>query len=519
MTDIRLDDWANDLATLGSIRDKATGLKFQRRSRLQREELEALYEQGPIPARVVDKLPFEAFREGWALDKIKTTNDSEIDVPALMERLQAELLVDERFAQASRWSRLYGGNLMTLPIVDGRKPSEPIDLVNAQLIFPPNNIVADDAPPLTYDSAFGSPTYRQILSYQVAGLNTTAALLDVHHSRTIAFEPIELPLEARLRSFSNNGWGPSVLDRLFDDLGKEGSTRSHAVSMLYLASILVVKLEGLRAALKTKGGKEDVRKILDSMRSNMDVLGLLGLDKADEIITVQHTITGIDKLITVMRNALAAAADMPREILFNESPEGLSAGELSGPQEIWFATVRAYQKDVLTPALRRFLEIVFVIWNVPIASFQIKWAPLFVKSEETTAETAKKNAEADAIYMAAGVVTPEQVRKHRFVDGRMDPLEITVEEADAMAVEQAATLAAAPAPPDMPEPDDALSVEDAAVRLGMHTRTLTAAMGRGELRHWGIGKRRTVSLAEVAALSRGHETPPVSEITLATPTE
>lgn len=554
----RLDDWQNTLATLGSVRDKATGITFGRRKRLRRRELESMYEQNPICARVVDKIADDAFREGWEL--IDHDAPDNFDMQDLMQRLQTDLHIDARMDKAVRWSRLYGGAILALGIIDGRKVHESIDPENIQMFFPPTVIVAEDAPPLTYDAAFGSPTYREVLSYQVSGLIATQQpILEIHHSRVVKFEPIELPLEARIRTFTeNNGWGPSVLDRLFDDLGNEGSTRKHAVSMLYIASILYVKLVGLRDQLKQQGGEDHVRKVLSSLRANLDVLGLLGLDAEDDVASVQHTIQGLDRLIDKMRDALAAASDMPREILFNETPNGLRGGELSGAQDLWYATVGAFQEKVLTPALTRLLKLIFIAWRVPITKFSIRWKPLFTKSDETVAETQEKNSRTDETYHRMGVLSAGEIRQQRFVDGNLGQLDIAQEDAGqtpggsgtdilpALEIVKAvaageiprdagaqlllaagfspmllgsagqgeASGAGVPAASQLPMPDDAMDIRDAAKRLGMHTRTLSAAIDRGELSYWGVGSRRSVSLQAVAELARAHEAavgPPLVE--------
>jgi len=58
-------------------------------------------------------------------------------------------------------------------------------------------------------------------------------------------------------------------------------------------------------------------------------------------------------------------------------------------------------------------------------------------------------------------------------------------------------------------PADMISVQQAAARIGVPTRTITRAMELGQLRWWGFGSRRNVSLADVIKLGAsgggGHE--------------
>lgn len=574
MTAVRVDDWKSMMSALGSVRDKATGLTFQRRTRLRRNTLDHLYAQHPLAARVVDRLPFDAFREGWEFGSIK----GEGDPAELHTRLQDQLHVDEELAQAVRWSRLYGGSLAAMGIVDGRGPSEPVDWQRIQGLTRLVVVAADDAIPTHYDSMFGSETYRQILNYQLVGLTGSQPLLDIHHSRVIRFEPINIPLEARIRDGNANGWGPSVLERLFDSLGRYGSSLNHSVSMLYIASILFVQLNDYRKWMTNDEGRANMKAFLETFRQGLDVLGIAGLDAMDKMGTVSHTIPGIHEVIDRCKNDVAASAEMPREILFNESPAGLNAGQLSGPQEIWFALVSAFQQAVLTPALDRIIKVAFTAWRVPITSWKIVWKPLWTKSDEVTAATMKTLAETDAIYLTAGVLQPEPVYEHRIVQGRMGPIEVPDEEEEEQAplalggirpedVEayNQATAPAAPeerpdlsqaieivkavqageiprdsgaallasagyslallgsagleppmeeqptvAPSGVPEPEDAVPVRDAAKRFGMSTRNLTNRINSGELDYWQIGSRKTVSLAAVQALATRHRLPPES---------
>ena len=445
----RADDWKNTMTSLGGVKDKHSGITYCRRRRLSRQVVEAMYEQNPIAARVVDRLPYDALRNGWEIQKW----DADVplaDAQKKIERLDPDAALD----QGTKWSRLYGGSLITLPVMDNRKPEQPMGV--PERMFKPSVIESFNAVPREYDDGFGSPTYRKVLSYDIVGL--TQEQIKVHHSRVIKFEPIELPPEALLdNTGSSFGWGPSVLDRLFDDLGRDGAARSHAISMMYIASLLHVQLDGFRKEHKTKGGKKQLRKFMEEVRKTLDATGILGLDAADVIGSTSLNVTGAHELIEKMRNALAAAADMPKEILFNESPAGLNAGELSGPQELWFANVSAFQEHVLTPALRRILDVAFAAWGFNVSSYEIVWNPLWTKSERSTAEVNKMNMETDRGYFEMGSAGPEEFRKHRFVDGKVGQLEVAADEVaeplsfteeDVQAQEQAVAAANGPTAPE-----------------------------------------------------------------------
>jgi hypothetical protein len=263
---------------------------------------------------------------------------------------------------------------------------------------------------------------------------------------------------------------------------------------------------------------------------------------------------------------------MPREILYNESPTGLRGGDLSGPQQIWHASVRQYQRDEVEPILDRVLEVYFASRGIPAWRWSIEWPDLWSPDEESEAGTYKQRAEADQTYVALGVVTPDELRAARFEDEASGGVQLepraAPEEGDDVAAaspedeamngaqissmveimraynagemtyrqalgvlgtafprlagREADVLGPEPeegtddggpkaeAPSLLPQPDDVIGVREAAARFGLPTRTLTLAMERGQLPYWQFGGRRVVSLTAVEALGRetGSGAPP-----------
>lgn len=511
-TAVRADSWSNPNTSLGSIKDKSVGLTFSRRDRLSRETLEAAYEQNPIVARVVDRLVDDAFRNGWELCDLDAPD---VDPAELMSKLD-DLRVNQQLARAARWSRKYGGALVAMPVLDSGDADDPlyVERLAGKRMLPLQAVSAHDARPLETDVGFLSPTYGKTLLYQVQGL--AGSSVDVHHSRVIKFEPIELPPHALLNAgYGSTGWGPSVVDRLWDALGKHGASMQHAIGMMYISSLLYMQIDGYRDKVVSNGGPEIMRDHAAAMRQALDAYGVLMLDGRDKVGNLTLTTAGAHELIDRARDYLAAAADMPREILFNESPAGLNAGQLSGPQELWFAKVSAFQEEVLTPALDRVLEIAFACWGVPATSWRIAWKPLWVRSDEAQAALALQLAQADAIYLDKAVISPEEVRKHRFEDGKTTPVELepAVEYAldlsgeEVEAYEQSEVDEAGPAPSADPAPGDLVSPREAASTFSVPTRTITRQIQLGTLRYWGLGSHKRVSLADVHKLARGHEAP------------
>jgi hypothetical protein len=67
---------------------------------------------------------------------------------------------------------------------------------------------------------------------------------------------------------------------------------------------------------------------------------------------------------------------------------------------------------------------------------------------------------------------------------------------------QAPLAAGAPATPaadEGPVPSDVLTVQAAALKFGLKTRSITRLIETNAIRHWGIGSHRVVSLGEIHA--------------------
>jgi phage-related protein (TIGR01555 family) len=440
---LRGDDWSQLVGGLGSIRDKHIGVEFKRRRRLTRRQLETLYEQNPLAARLVDLIVDEALREGWEFETVEHA-----DPIALHERVQKEIQLDRGLEQAGKWSRLYGGALLTVPT--DAKPEWPLGMQTFSNVYPVAVESERNAIPLRTDDRLGSPTYKQTTIYQVTTLS--GASVDMHASHAVPFEPIKLPVEAQLQA-GGLGWGPGVLGRMHDALSRYGASYSYANAMLYTASILYVQFKGWREDYLKPGGPALLERKIATMRAGLDSLGLLGLDGDDKIASVAHSFAGTFEILDRMANMLAASADMPKEILFNESPAGLNAGELSGPQEIWFAKVRAFQRLVLEPAIEHVLAIVFKAWGIK-GAFKIRWKPLWTRSESADAELSAKNAATDKTYWEIGAVSNEEIRTNRFVKSNAGPIVVEPEKL-------AAPLEIDPSAPESAEPVDAATPADA----------------------------------------------------------
>ncbi len=475
----RYDGWQQEVGGLGSTRDKHVGISFDRSGRMNRRSLDAMYESNAIAARYVDLIVDESFREGW---KFK---DASFDGKGadLYKRLRDEMALDASVAQAAKWSRLYGYALNMVPT--NAEPRYPLGLSTPTCMyatFPIAGGACNEVRPLNQDKTLGSATYRKILNHEITPILGGDTVI-VHRSHSYAFEPIPMPYGS-VTNAEGLGVGPSVLDRLFEPLSRYGASHAHANALLYVASIMFLKLDGWSKDYKKVGGPELLQKKIADMRQQLDSLGLLGLDKNDELGTASHSVTGAFQLVEKMSDYLSAHVDMPREILFNESPTGLRGGELSGPQALWYGKVKTYQVKTIEPALRHAIDIAALVWDYG-GDYEIEWAELWKETEKEKAERYKLLSEADRAYFEMGVISSEEIREARFVKGSLSVIEVTAEDIDpldttANEVELPDPEPSQEAPPAQPEKpaDEALSGGQITSLLAIAEKATTGAITR-----------------------------------------
>lgn len=479
------DGWYGEASGLGGSQDKTEGMTFRRRCPLDRDTLEALYEQNPIAARIVDRIVDDGTRAGFDVTDVKDADGNAIEInQAQLESWLDDYGVTKALRQAGKWSRLYGGAVITLAILDQQKPDQPAQPSPSTPLVSVAVVSAAHARPLEQDVGIFSATFGRVLKYQIDGIASTAQ--EVHYTRAISMEAVKLPVDSLqlTRAGTFTGWGPSVLERVFDDLMRDGAAASHAVSMLFSASVLWAKLKNFTADRTAKDGRERMNIAAANIRSVLNGFKLLLMGEGDEVGSHTIQMSGAPEVLDRARERLAAATPYPKEILFNESPAGLNAGQLSGPQEIYYAGVAQWQEDELTPVLDQILAVVFASKGIPAASWNTEWRPLFTKSDETAAETHSKNATADQIYLDQGVVSADEVRTHRFVDGNAGPLEVAAAkepEDTELAPEDFAAQSAAEAPTVA---DEALNGAQSSALLATMEKLNAGAINYEQAKAW-----------------------------------
>jgi uncharacterized protein len=426
----RLDAWHNDLTGFGTSRDKTTHARFLGANLLEVQVLSELYHHSDMAARVVDTLPREMFRKGFSV-KIEDTEATK----AVNEKL-TKLSTRQRYTDAIRWGRLFGGSAILIGANDRRSADRELVPERADDVMWLYVVDRRFLWPLSYYQDEGSPKFGQPETYMVSPMagQLTRTTKVVHESRLILFGGAPTGEQERQE---NGGWDLSVLQRPHGVLRQFDTSWQAIENLLVDGHQAVYKMAGLADAI-SDGDKEYLVKraqLADMARSVVRAMVIDAGDgqetPAEEFERQSVSFESIPQTLDKIMLRLAAAAEMPVTILMGQSPAGMNA---TGESDFrWFYDrTESERVHEVEPELRKLID----LWARTKAGraalgeappeYAIAWPSLWSESPLNEAERRSKLAAADAAYVTAGVLLPEEVALSRFpADGFGEDIVLT----------------------------------------------------------------------------------------------
>jgi phage-related protein (TIGR01555 family) len=252
-----------------------------------------------------------------------------------------------------KWSRLYGGAIGFM-MIDGQKSDTPLRLetvgknqfkgllvLDRWMVEPSlNDLVTEQGPDV------GLPKF-----YTVTADAPALPHMKIHYSRCLRLEGVRLPYWQRL---SENLWGISVLERLWDRMVAFDSATQGAAQLVYKAYLRTYHIKGLREVVAAGGSALDgLVKQIAFMRQTQSLEGITLLDAEDEFATFQYSFSGLSDVILQFGQQLAGALQIPLVRLFGQSPAGLnSTGE--SDLRTYYDGIQQQQEKVLRVPVTRF---------------------------------------------------------------------------------------------------------------------------------------------------------------------
>lgn len=364
-----------------------------------RTQLEWIHRGSWLGGMAVDVVADDMTRAGVDIE-----GDLDPQQVADLESAMVSMGVWEGINDTIKWSRLYGGAIAVM-LVDGQDTSTPLRLntirknqfrgvlsLDRWMVEPSlSELVTDMGPHM------GQPKF-----YTVTANAPGLSRMKIHHSRVIRLEGVRLPYWQRL---TENLWGISVLERLYDRMIAFDSASTGAAQLVYKSYIRTYKIKGLREVVAT-GGKalEGLTSYVDMMRRFQGIEGITLLDGNDDFEGSSHgAFSGLSDAIAQFGQQLAGALGIPLVRLFGQSPMGFSTGETD--LRNYYDSIKQKQEKELRVGMTN-------IYRAMAASEDIPWTPgtklsfrsLWQLSDKEKAEIANTVANAVSSVEGSGII-------------------------------------------------------------------------------------------------------------------
>lgn len=362
-------------------------------------ELEWMYRGSWVCGTVVDCVADDMTRAG-----VEITGDIDPEAMDDFHTVMNSLAIWSEVNDTIKWGRLYGGAIAVM-LIDGQDPATPlrIDAVGKNafkglmvldrwMIQPSlNDLVTEFGPHL------GKPKF-----YQVVTTDPGVPGQKLHYTRCLRIDGVGLPYWQRI---AENGWGMSVIERLFDRLVAFDSTTQGAAQLVYKAHLRTMKVDGLRQIVAA-GGKalEGLMRNIEMIRLMQSNEGMTVIDAKDEFEVNQYTFSGLDNVLLQFGQQLSGASGIPLVRLFGQSPAGLNS---TGESDIrnYYDGISQQQERRLRLPFDPIIRVTAKAYGIPLPdNFGYKFNPLWQLSEKEKSEIGKQDAEAVTNVEGAGII-------------------------------------------------------------------------------------------------------------------
>ncbi len=407
-------------------RDPLANSRYTAAPILTDQQLAEMYYGNALVRRIID-LPAEEAVKNW----IKV-DDDDTDERAL--QMLDDLNAEEEFANALRWSRLFGGAAILPVIADGGRFEDPLNETSIEevvelKVYDKREVIFESLlfndDPMNVD--YGKPEY-----YQINPINGTPFY--AHKSRVLIFDGDPLPSRERaLRNY----WGLPTMQGLYDAVCNNDDAHRLARLIMERMSQSVIKFDSLLELLTTEEGEKTVMDRLHLIDMAKSILNTIAIDTKDEYAVFNMTLTNVPELLDRFGQYVSTVTGIPFTVLFGRSPAGLNATGTSD-LENFYNLVRRLQKRRLKRNLDRLVRLLMLSKRGMFKGTEpAKWAivmnPLWLPSAKEEADTRKLNAEADKAeadaaktYVEMNALDGSEVRKKLDEDGKY-PIDMTLD--------------------------------------------------------------------------------------------
>lgn len=341
----KFDGLQNVLSGKGSLRSKSGSSVYTKSKLLSSETIRNIYESGGIGAKVITRVADDITRKGF---RINSPNGEQI-----LEEFD-RLGGTNKFNEAIRWARAFGGSLIVITADDGGELEDPLDMENIKNIESLDVYEAGNSDVVQiskyydniYESSYGKPEIYQINA-------SDGSRFSIHESRCIR---IDGRVSDTTSKAAASGWNGSELQPVYDALLAMFSQMMSGEQVLDEMVIGVLKLEDIDSMCMDEEGESILRKrldLVDRSKSNENSI-VIGINEEYDRQT-----TNLSGMSNIQHNAMilvAGAADIPATFLYGSSPDGQNATGASDKEQ-YYGKIDAERQYLYKPALVKLLSL------------------------------------------------------------------------------------------------------------------------------------------------------------------
>ncbi len=402
-----IDAFQNTLARLGTNTPNLMEGTSYPLTRLTRKYqlMNSLYRSHWIVRKIID-VPQEDMLKNWI--------DLNTDVtPELIDRFQKTIrktYTRAKILQGLKWGRLYGGAAGII-MIDGQEEilAEPLDYNSIMPDSYKGLIIVDRwsgvNPSIETVEDANSPDFGLPLKYTITVQNGQS--FEIHHTRVVRFLGRDLP---EWEAQAEQRWGISEIELVFDELKKRDNTSWNIASLIFLANIRVLKMEGMANILSTQAAKaqQNLYQALQAQNWIMSNMGMMVLGEKDDLDSKQFAFSGLNDIYQSFMLDIAGCAEMPVTKLFGRAPAGMNATGESDMQN-YEDTLTGRKESHLRPVLDKVLPVVALSsWGQIPDDFDYAFKPSRTLTNENRAELADKKGKVILDMFNAGLINKVQ---------------------------------------------------------------------------------------------------------------
>jgi len=366
----------------------------------------------------------EKIREDLAAEVFPETSGAELaqeskEIQEANQEFWDDMSVLETFCDALKAESGYGGAALFPIIRDGEKDlSKPLDHDRIESIDGLDLLTPIELIPFQWyadptDLYYGRPQLYWMQRISIGNIGATARV-PIHESRLITFPGVVV---SRRQLREHWGWGDSVLVRMKETLRDFAASHQGAAILMQEFAQAYMKIKGLADSF---GSSESdlLAKRATAFQEGISIARIGIIDAEEEYGRITTPVSGLPDLLDRMAHWLAASADVPVTRLMGQAPAGLNATG-KADERSWYDSIDRFRRQKLERRMRKFQMMLWHSKEGPTGGsvpdkWSFKFGHLWQPTDKEQAEARYLVAQADNIYISAGVLIPEEVAKSHF---------------------------------------------------------------------------------------------------------